>query len=516
MHYFTIDTIKGAIEHLEKHNANWVIPSFVFAANGVSTGELIDISVRLGTDRFLDRYFNGIRIGLPEFDSGNNLLRPRMKGIKWNSGPCAGDFIVRQDTKMWGNLFSSRGYREMRQRGEIEGERTIVRLTDTFQPRFEAEVPSDFQFERFLIWLFAFEGIPDGVNSWDDLLNHLLIDQIGLDEFPEPFRGRFRASNPPPPWPETVEARPSDEDFVRELGQKLWAQINDSPDAPITDSVRAPSTLPDDDPIFLDVKRAIGTRESLAFLLVGVPGTGKTRLARQLAMKLTRDDESKTLFLQFHPAIAYDDFMEGFRPEESENPSGVRYRLGARLFLTFAEKAQLDESNLFVIVIDELNRGDVARVFGEVLTYFEPDYRGIEFTLPISGRTFALPSNLVMIATANPYDRSVTELDDALLRRFWAFELTPDRFQLERHLEDCGVDRSVVDRTLRVFEILNAIMPNGYGHTNFLRVRSLDDLASTWLGRARVVLRRSLEYDRMAFDDAARDIEQLLQLSDEE
>lgn len=133
MQYFGLGTIQTAIEHLQNYRANWLLPAFVFSANKVGTENFVDMSQVLGTDQLLDRYFNGALLEIPAFPSGNNLLRPRFKDIQWNTGPFAGDYIVRQDTKMWGNLFSSRGYREMRQRGEVEGKKAVVRLTDAFR-----------------------------------------------------------------------------------------------------------------------------------------------------------------------------------------------------------------------------------------------------------------------------------------------------------------------------------------------------------------------------------------------
>lgn len=222
MQYFDIPTIKTAIEGLQGISANWLIPAFVFAANDVGTTDLVDISKQKGTDQFLDRYFHGSLIGLDPFPSGNNLLRPRLKGIKWDRGDFAGDYVIRQDTKMWGNLFSSRGYREMRQRGELEGEKATVRLTDSFQPAFEAEIPATFQFEDFLVWLFAFKGFPDEIGSWQELFEHLLIEELELTEFQEPYQGRFRLT-PGRAWPATLADRPDDAEFQNELAPRLMA-----------------------------------------------------------------------------------------------------------------------------------------------------------------------------------------------------------------------------------------------------------------------------------------------------
>lgn len=515
MQYFSIPTIKGAIEHLQDYRANWLLPAFVFAANDVGEQALVDMSSKLGTDLFLDRYFNGKRLHIPSFPSGNNLLRPRLKGITWDRGQFAGDHMIRQDTKMWGNLFSSRGYREMRLEGLIDGQKAITKLTDAFQPRFELEIPDTFKFEYFLVWLFAFEGFPDGILNWQGLFDHLLQDELQLASFKPAYVGRFKLADPPLPWPSVLTVRPNTEQFLQELAPKLMAFLAnpESTEAgPVL--VNQVSGLSADDPVYSAITAAIQSNESLAFLLAGPPGTGKTDYARKLATALTGGDDTRTLFLQFHPAIGYDDFVEGFRPVQGIDGS-IKYELASRLFLNFAKLAADNPSSMYVAVIDELNRGDVARIFGEVLTYLEVDYRGLEFTLPFSGKSVALPKNLLVIATANPYDRSVTDLDDALLRRFWVIEIEPDGAVLRNHLELAAVEVNVINRTIQVFTILNQTFPNGFGHTNFLRVRSVDDLASVWISKVRLGLRRALMHDKSTFDATVVNVEALLKTKDD-
>lgn len=517
MKYFTIAVIREAIERLQEVSANWLLPAFVFASNGVSEDEFTDMGEVLGTDHFLDRYFNGSRLGIAPFPSGNNLLRPRLKGIRWDRGDFANDHLVRQDTKMWGNLFSSRGYREMRLEGLIEGEKSVVKLTDAFQARFEDEVPSSFNFEDLMIWIFAFEGFPEEIADWGGLYEHLLLEEIGRTEFPIPFQERFSLSSPLLDWPETTHIRPTNQEFLTELAPKLLNHLSDATDDDDQSSEQeGQSELTIDDPILAEVEAAISRRDSLSFLLAGPPGTGKTRYARQLSLHLADGQSDRVLFLQFHPAIGYDDFIEGYRPVPDESASGFTYKLEPRTFLQFARDAAKQPQELFVVVIDELNRGDVARVFGELLTYLEPDYRDQKFSLSYSGSDEAIPANLILLATANPFDRSVTDLDDALLRRFWVIEFNPDGALLEAHLKKEGAEESVINRTVRMFEILNDAFPSGFGHTTFLNVRSIEDLASIWSGRVRLGLRRTFLHDRSAYDAVSSEIDALLSSKQDE
>ena len=125
-------------------------------------------------------------------------------------------------------------------------------------------------------------------------------------------------------------------------------------------------------------------------------------------------------------------------------------------------------------MIDEISRGDPSQIFGDFLTYIDKDYREDEFRLSYSGKPISVPDNLIIVGTTNPYDRSVAELDDALLRRFHMIEFKPDRKVLEAHFKEVGLDGAFADRVLRLFSEVDRLMPHGFGHAHFMRLERLN------------------------------------------
>ncbi|MFE5005494.1 DUF4357 domain-containing protein [Streptomyces sp. NPDC056696] len=159
-------------------------------------------------------------------------------------------------------------------------------------------------------------------------------------------------------------------------------------------------------------------------VLYGPPGTGKTYLALKLAEFLGGGPEQVKL-VQFHPSYAYEDFFEGFRPQEDPQTRDVAFRLTAGPLRELADLASR-EGNRHIphfLIIDEINRANLAKVFGEL--YFLLEYRNKSVRLTYSGDDFALPPNLFVIGTMNTADRSIALVDAAMRRRFAFVELSP-------------------------------------------------------------------------------------------
>ena len=166
-------------------------------------------------------------------------------------------------------------------------------------------------------------------------------------------------------------------------------------------------------------------RDKKQVIFQGPPGTGKTFVAKKLVDHLTGGDKERYSIVQFHPSYAYEDFVQGFRPTESDSGQ-IAFQLKPGPLIRLAESARNNPHNNYYLIIDEINRGNLAKVFGEL--YFLLEYRGEEISLQYSdeGRKFCLPKNLYIIGTMNTADRSIALVDLALRRRFHFMEFRAD------------------------------------------------------------------------------------------
>ncbi len=189
-------------------------------------------------------------------------------------------------------------------------------------------------------------------------------------------------------------------------------------------------------------------------ILYGPPGTGKTFIARELA-RYHAGSEARCERVQFHPAYAYEDFIEGLRPQaDPQAPGGLRYEYRAGLLKALAERAQASPTERFVLLIDEINRAALPRVFGELLYLLE--YREERVRLSGSGDLFELPSNLYLIGTMNSADRSIAQIDVALRRRFHFVRMDPDTEVLRRNLLKWDVAPDICEWVVQGLERVNA------------------------------------------------------------
>jgi 5-methylcytosine-specific restriction protein B len=160
-------------------------------------------------------------------------------------------------------------------------------------------------------------------------------------------------------------------------------------------------------------------------------GVGKTYMAKRLAYSLMEcKDDNRIEFIQFHQSYSYEDFVEGIRPDKNG-----RFKLQKGIFYEFCKKAEENEEEDYYLIIDEINRGNLSKIFGELLTLMEGDKRDEEVELVYSHELFSIPSNIYIIGCMNTADRSLALIDYALRRRFAFINIEP-AFENEQFIKD--------------------------------------------------------------------------------
>ncbi len=191
-------------------------------------------------------------------------------------------------------------------------------------------------------------------------------------------------------------------------------------------------------------------RNKKNIILQGAPGVGKTFAAKRLAYSMMGEkDESRIEFVQFHQNYSYEDFVMGYKPVED----GFELKYG--VFYRFCQKAANQPDKDYFFIIDEINRGNMSKIFGELLMLIERDYRGTKATLAYNGLTFSVPRNLYIIGMMNTADRSLAMIDYALRRRFSFFEVEPG-FDSDGFIQyQKGLNNEILDELVAKVKDLN-------------------------------------------------------------
>ena len=187
-------------------------------------------------------------------------------------------------------------------------------------------------------------------------------------------------------------------------------------------------------------------------ILQGAPGVGKTYAAKRLAYSIMGEkDTSRVKMVQFHQSYSYEDFIMGYRPTQT----GFELKTG--VFYEFCRKAA-DDDRPYFFIIDEINRGNLSKIFGELFMLIENDKRGVELQLLYSDEQFSIPGNVHIIGMMNTADRSLAMLDYALRRRFAFFDILP-AFDSTGFRAYCkNVNNPKFDRLIGAVQQLNEAM----------------------------------------------------------
>lgn len=190
-------------------------------------------------------------------------------------------------------------------------------------------------------------------------------------------------------------------------------------------------------------------------IIEGPPGVGKTYLAKRIAYSLLGEkDQSKIKNIQFHQNYSYEDFIMGYRPTET----GFKLKNGP--FYDFCINAKSDPDNKYFFIIDEINRGNLSKIFGELLMLIEADKRGNSIHLTYSDIEFSVPENVYIIGMMNTADRSIAIIDYALRRRFSFYQLEPafNEEKFRTNLIESNLDEKTIDKIISKLDNLNHII----------------------------------------------------------
>lgn len=221
-------------------------------------------------------------------------------------------------------------------------------------------------------------------------------------------------------------------------------------------------------------------------ILQGSAGVGKSYAAKRLAYSIIgKVDKERVKMIQFHQSYSYEDFIMGYRPKNETD--GFELKKG--VFYKFCKKAEMDENkeNKYFLIIDEINRGNISKIFGELFMLIENDKRGEKYALELvykDDKKFFVPKNLYIIGLMNTADRSLAMLDYALRRRFIFIDIEPafNKPQFKNDLENKNIDKDLINKIIEKFTKLNETIKSdktlgkGYtiGHSYFCNRKNLN------------------------------------------
>ena len=402
---------------------------------------------------------------------------------------------INNENKEDGQHIYKDGYAWLRKYGNTKEEvfnnikANIVKIIEASQKN-ELEKIDDINFGHTIKWAIAFfYQNPDDMKIVN-IFNNKVLEMIAEGEL---GNAKLKASEI---YKKILKDKTYTlEEMMQELSKPLWEEYGKGTSKVETNTPQGDAMLnkPNN-------QRNIPLNQ----ILYGPPGTGKTYATINKALEILKSydeiteipegrQEQKEIFdtfvakgqiefVTFHQSYGYEEFVEGIKP--SVKNGTVIYETKNGVFKNLCKKALEGKDKPYILIIDEINRGNIAKILGELITLIEPSKRigkseGLQLTLPYSGESFGVPRNLYIVGTMNTADRSIALLDTALRRRFEFVEMMPDSEYLkDKKISDSGntieLDRLLESMNNRIEFLLDR--EHTVGHSYFMGVESIEDL----------------------------------------
>lgn len=406
---------------------------------------------------------------------------------------------INNENKEDGQHIYKDGYAWLRKYGNTKEEvfnnikANIVKIIEASQKN-ELEKIDDINFGHTIKWAIAFfYQNPDDMKIVN-IFNNKVLEMIAEGEL---GNAKLKASEI---YKKILKDKTYTlEEMMQELSKPLWEEYGKG-----TSKVETNTPQGDAMPNEPNNQRNIPLNQ----ILYGPPGTGKTYTTINKALEILKSyDEITEIpegrqkqkeifdtfvakgqieFVTFHQSYGYEEFVEGIKP--SVKNGTVIYETKNGVFKNLCKKALEGKDKPYILIIDEINRGNIAKILGELITLIEPSKRigkseGLQLTLPYSGESFGVPRNLYIVGTMNTADRSIALLDTALRRRFEFVEMMPDSEYLkDKKISDSGntieLDRLLESMNNRIEFLLDR--EHTVGHSYFMGVESIEDLCKVF------------------------------------